>query len=181
MGLPKSRLSWLEGMPLLAWTLRELRSAGWEPVVVLNPADFSHWASLLPDARLVENPHPERGKAGSLVTGLRAVPERARRFLFTAIDQPRPGAIYRQLRGEEAAIVVPEHGTSRGHPVVVSSEFRQELLRAGDDSLGLRGFLDRHRGETVRVPMDDPAWLAWDLNTPAEYENALAFFRQRLP
>lgn len=180
MGLPKGRLPWLAGMQLLPWTLQELKASGWEPVVVLNPVDFAHWAPLLPGERLVENPQPERGKASSLVTGLRAAPESAARFLFTAIDQPRPREIYRQLRDEAAAIVVPEHGASRGHPVAASGAFREELLRAADDSLGLRGFLDRHRGETVRVPVGDPAWLAWDLNTPAEYEAALAFFRKRL-
>ena len=98
--------------------------------------------------------------------------------------QPRPKALYRRLR--EAAqthgrkILVPDRQGGRGHPVVLASSFRNELLALDENSQGLRGLLDAHREETGRLPDCNPAWLRWDLNTSGAYEEALAFFQSQL-
>lgn len=179
MGREKARLPWLEGKPLLRWTLDALTAAGWRPFVVLGPAHFETWHAELPAGCTVLNPAPARGKATSLAAGLRAVPAGARRILIAAVDQPRPPALYERLRLEpgDGKILVPDHAGRRGHPVAVDSVFRRELLALEEASLGLRGWLDGHRAETQRLTEGDSRWPEWNLNTPAAYAEALDFFR----
>jgi len=180
MGRPKADLPWLDGKPLLAWTMDALIRAGWNSRVVLSPSLAATWIPRLPSNSLVVNPRPERGKITSLVAGVEVLPRAAKWILITAIDQPRPPALYQRLREEvESAtqkILVPNHLGHRGHPIVLSGALRDELLAVREDSFGLRGFLDAHREETRRLPGCDPSWLRWDFNTPDAYEEAFAFF-----
>ncbi len=184
MGREKSSLPWLKGQPLLLWMVEELSVAGWSPVVVLRPEHFAFWEFALPKDCAVVNPEPERGKTTSLAAGLHHVPPDAKWLLLTAVDQPRPPALYRRLR--EAAqthsgrILVPDRLGGRGHPVVLAGSLRNQLLALDEGSQGLRGLLNAHREETCRLPDCNPAWLRWDLNTPGVYEEALAFFQSQL-
>jgi len=182
MGREKAGLPWLEGKSLLQWTVDSLATAGWRPLVVLAPERFPAWNGVLPAGCAVLNPDPARGKTTSLAAGLRAVPTGARRILIGAVDQPRPPALYERLRRESAVstaqILVPDFNGRRGHPVVVAGAAREELLALDEGSQGLRGWLDAHRAETRRLTDCDPAWLRWDLNTPAAYEEALRYFQR---
>ena len=184
MGREKSSLPWLKGLPLLLWMVEELSVAGWSPVVVLRPEHFAFWEFALPKGCAVANPEPDRGKTTSLAAGLHHVPPDSKWLLLTAVDQPRPAALYRRLREAAQAhsgrILVPDRLGGRGHPVVLAGSLRNQLLALDEGSQGLRGFLDAHREETYRLPDCNPAWLRWDLNTPGVYEEALAFFQSQL-
>lgn len=184
MGREKARLPWLDGKSLLQWTVDVLESAGWQPLVVLGPNHFAYWNAELPAGCAVLNPDPSRGKTTSLAAGVQSVQRDATRILITSADQPRPPALYERLRRESETsrekILLPDHCGKRGHPIVIAGSARDELLALGEDSQGLRGWLDAHRAETRRLMDCDPAWLKWDLNTPAEYEEALGFFKNYL-
>jgi CTP:molybdopterin cytidylyltransferase MocA len=184
MGREKSSLPWLKGQPLLLWMVEELSAGGWQPVVVLRPENFAFWKSVLPQGCAVINPEPERGKTTSLAAGLHHVPPHAKWLLLTAVDQPRPRALYRRLREAtqtlRGKILVPDRQGRSGHPVVLASSLRNQLLALDESSQGLRGLLNAHREETCRLPDCNPAWLRWDLNTPDAYEEALAFFLSQL-
>ncbi len=178
MGRDKAALPWLGDSPLLPWMVKTLATAGWLPKVVLGPHTEPFWRDRLPGVSLCLNPHPELGKITSIQTGLRAVPPRARRILITAVDQPRPPALYRLLANlaGTSPVLVPDNAGHRGHPVVLSAGLREELAALTETTLGLRGFLDKHRAETTLAAC--PAeWLRWDFNTPGAYREALAWFR----
>lgn len=181
MGREKGGLAWLDGKTLLAWMVEALAGVGWQPFVVLGPHNVSNWSGKLPGATVCLNPEPLRGKITSVAAGLEKLPPQCERLLITAVDQPRPPELYRLLaeKAESAAIVVPDNAGRRGHPVVFEGRFRNAILASlAEDRLGLRGFLDEHRGETTRIPC--PAdWLRWDFNTPEAYEEALAWFREK--
>jgi len=178
MGREKGALPWLGGQPLLWWMLEALRRAEWQPVVVVRPEFFDFWRAEIPREVIVAaNPDPERGKTTSLAVGLRQVPVSAEWLLITSVDQPVRPEWYRRLREETAParILAP----ARGHPIVLAGSFREQLLALDERSLGLRGLLQAHAKEIHRLPdMGEPRW---DLNTPAEYEMALAWFKKAPP
>lgn len=182
MGHPKALLPWLDGKPLVLWLTDVLADAGWQPVAVCGPGVFSEAAALLPAGRAVLHPHPELGKTTSLLAGLAALPAIGGHLLITAVDQPRPPALYQRLAQaalvQPKSILVPDHQGSRGHPVVIRGSLAPRLLNLGESTLGLRGFLDEHRSDTCRLTGLDASWLQWDFNTPAVYEQALTFFRE---
>jgi molybdenum cofactor cytidylyltransferase len=111
-----------------------------------------------------------RNFAVILAAGVQSVPREAQRILITAVDQPRPPALYERLRREADRmhdfILLPSHNGRRGHPVVIPGSARDELLALEEHSLGLRGWLDAHPAETFPLPGCNPLWLKWDLNTP---------------
>lgn len=178
MRRPKAELPWLEDQALLSWMGAQLYSAGWTPVAVTR----SNYA-WFPFAQVV-NPDPERGKSSSLILGVSAVPLDASWILITAVDQPRPVAVYRLLL--EAAcdrsdsVITPEYLGRRGHPLVVSARLREELLSVREESEGLRSLLNEYRKETWCVPGCEPGWLQWDLNEEGEYVRALRYFRENV-
>lgn len=178
MGCDKAALPWLSDSLLLPWMVDALTSAGWLPKVVVGPHTEPFWRERLPDVCLCLNPRPERGKITSVQTGLHALPRDASHILLTAVDQPRPPALYQLLANLAGThpVLVPDNAGHRGHPVVLSANLREDLTSLTEQSLGLRGFLDKHRSDTFLVPC--PAeWQRWDFNTPGAYHEALAWFR----
>jgi len=181
MGRDKSRLPWIEGKTLLSWMVDSLSGAGWQTSAVLGPESFAYWNSILPAGCAVLNPDPARGKTSSLTCGVEKLSPETKWILISAVDQPRRPALYKRLREEaetgRVKIIVPTRGASRGHPVVLSGALRDELLALEENSQGLRGLLDAHRSETDRLPDGDTEDQQWDMNTPANYQDALAFFQ----
>jgi molybdenum cofactor cytidylyltransferase len=180
MGREKASLPWLDGKSLLAWTIETLESAGWDSLAVVGPSQLETWNRLLP-GRIVLNPSPELGKHTSLVKGVEQIPSNASHILVTAVDQPRLPLVYLRLREEaqnhSERILVPDREGHRGHPVVLNGSLRSALLGVSECTLGLRGLLDAHATETCRLRLCDPAWLRWDVNTLADYDEAFHFFQ----
>jgi CTP:molybdopterin cytidylyltransferase MocA len=119
------------------------------------------------------NPDPDSEMGASIALGIQVLaPDTTAVFLALA-DQPViTASTYLRLLAERARtgaqIVVPEFDGHRGHPVLVDLTLRAELLEL-DQGEGLRGFLDRHALDVVRVPVDSAAVLL-DLDTPEQYE-----------
>lgn len=184
MGREKAALPWLDDLALLPWTMNALSTNGWNPLVVTRPEHFEFWKTNLGEDRVALNPHPEFGKTTSLATGIRRLPPTAKWVLLTSVDQPRLPELYHRLRQASAhspsRILVPDNAGRRGHPVILSASLLPELLAMGEDSMGLRGLLDRYESEIERLPDCHPESLRWDFNTPEAYQEALIFFREQL-
>jgi len=181
MGREKAALPWIDGRPLLQWMAEALLASGWEPRIVLSPQRIDGWRSILPAEWLVLNLHPEAGKTTSIAAGAASVPERADWILISAVDQPRPPALYRRLRGETRRcpenFLIPERAGRRDHPVVMRGTLRSRLLNLSEEADGLRGLLDEESDSLRTITDCAPEWLGWDLNTPADYEEALRRFQ----
>lgn len=179
MGRDKTELPWLDGKLLLEWTVDTLWQSGWQPVVVLGPHNHTRWIDVLPRALVVLNPHAGEGKTTSIAAGIQALPSEVDSILLAGIDQPRPPALYASLRREagqraEPILAPDKHGRS-GHPIVCHARLRDRLAHLSEEHQGLRGFLQDHLDSVYRLPCD-AAWLQWDLNTPAAYQEALDWF-----
>ncbi len=179
MGQDKASLPWLHGKTLLEWMAESLSQNGWKPVVVLGPHNHQDWIGRLCVATLVLNSRASEGKTTSLATGAQALPERVHSIMLTAVDQPRPPALYRLLRESAVQraepIIVPENGRRRGHPIVLKNILRERLTHLNEEALGLRELLNEHVASVHRLPCE-PDWLRWDCNTPVAYKEALRWF-----
>ncbi len=65
-------------------------------------------------------------------------------------------------------ILVPVWEGRRGHPVLISAGYREEILTRFDAE-GLRGLLRAHPNDIEEVASTDSSILD-DLDTPADYE-----------
>lgn len=109
----------------------------------------------------------------SIARGVERISGETSAVLITPADHPAvaPQIIEELIethRREGARIVIPVWRGRGGHPVLVSLEFREELLRL-DESRGLRGLFDARRGEVRRLPVLSP-FVARDMDTWEDYE-----------
>jgi molybdenum cofactor cytidylyltransferase len=145
-------------------------------VVVIREGDVQVRAAL-GHRRLsfVENPDRGGDMLSSVRCGLRALPPTARTIVVAPGDQPSlEPELIRQLlaafRAGGRGILVPVCRGRRGHPLVFTARFRDEVLNSHDGT-GLRGLLQDHPADLLEWPTHDAAVLE-DLDTPADYQRS---------
>ncbi len=184
MGRPKPLLPWGDDT-LVEWQVEQLVAAGATEVVVVLGYEADAIGRRLADApaRCVVNAAYREGRASSLRCGAAALTAPVvEAVLILGVDQPRPAWLTRLLIERwrlpgGAAVVQPRLGEHKSHPVLVNGPLLAELAAVREEDLGLRAVLERHAGETAIVAVERPE-LDVDLNTPADYEAALAAFER---
>ena len=181
MGQPKALLPWC-GVALIEYQVRELDEAGFAEIVVVLGHAADEVRSHVPEtARIVVNENYRQGRASSLRAGAAALPDDAEPIVILNVDQPRPGTLLSKLRVAHAEggapITIPTFEGKRGHPPVLAGSLLPKLREASEEEQGLRGVIAAHEAEVREVAVSSPIVLL-DLNTPEDYERALAEFGQ---
>ncbi len=184
MGRPKPLLPWGD-VTLIEYHVRELLAAGVDDVVVV----LGHLADEVrphvpPEARMAVNDAYRRGRASSLRAGAAALADDADPIFVLSVDQPRPRDVLRSLllahREGGATITLPVAHGRRGHPPVLSGSLLPELRNASEEDRGLRGVMGAHQEAIRETDLSLPVVLL-DINTPAQYRQALARFGMAAP
>jgi molybdenum cofactor cytidylyltransferase len=181
MGRLKQLLPW-DGVPLVAWQALQLRNAGAETVVVVLGHAAEEIRPAVPDfATSVVNDAYREGRATSLRCGAGALPDTTEAVLILSVDQPRPAWLTHRLierwRQGRPLVVSPRFENGYGHPILVDGSLLPELRQVTEATLGLRAVIDAHVSEAVSVPVENQT-VHVDLNTPADYEAALASYER---
>ena len=181
MGRLKQLVPW-NGRPLVQWQAEQLRDAGVDDVVVVlgHRADEIRKA-VLAWCRVVVNEAYKDGRATSLRAGALALQDNTEALFILSVDQPRPAWLSRRLlqkwRETHAPIVSPKFPRRYGHPVLLDGSLLPELREVEEATQGLRAVVQTHTSQAVAVPIANEA-LDYDMNTPADYEAALAAFER---
>lgn len=119
----------------------------------------------------VVNPDPSSEMGASIERGVASLSASTQAVLIALTDQPAiPATMIRQIVDAwraGAKLVIPEFNGRGGHPVLVSLDFRDELLRL-DPEQGLKGFFDAHKDQVVRLRVNS-SYIARDLDTWDDY------------
>jgi len=179
MGRPKALLPWGDAT-LIEYQVRELHAAGFDEIVVVLGHAAGEFRPHVPaKARVVVNEAYREGRASSLRVAASALSDEADPIVVLSIDQPRPRRVHEWLlsahRNSGTLITVPTSHGRRGHPAVVAGSLLSELRNASERKHGLRGIIAAHDGDVREVPVDSPV-IFLNINTPEEYERALAQF-----
>jgi molybdenum cofactor cytidylyltransferase len=153
-------------------TLRSLARVLDRVVAVVRPGDAPLLELLQAggaDVAICER--AAEGMGASLACGVARASQRwsdATGWLVVLADMPwlAPASIAAVaaalVRG--SALAAPAYAGRRGHPVGISSRFRDDLLALSGDE-GARGLLAAHRGEVELIATSDPSVLR-DVDTP---------------
>lgn len=175
MGKTKLILDW-QGKPILQHVLDTLRdSPVGEVILVLgHEAEQIRGKIQVPGIQVVINPDYREGMSTSLRRGILAANPDSQAFLAVLADQPgiNPKIIEALTLNFRHAfpgknIVVPVFKGHRGHPVLFSAKYREEILRLEGD-VGGREILARHPHEVLTVEMDTDA-VIMDVDTEEDY------------
>ena len=189
MGTLKALLDW-RGRFLIIHQIVALREAGADEVVVVlgHRADelqarvgVNRDVYALGGVRCVHNPDYAEGKTTSIKTGLRAISDgqdSGGPILMLNVDQPRSADVIRKVLeahqdSDGALITIPTCNGKGGHPIALARELHGEMLEITEVTQGMRAVTERHKAATQRVELGAPE-LLWDVNTPEQYQAALA-------
>jgi molybdenum cofactor cytidylyltransferase len=173
MGTQKLLLP-LGDRPVIACVVDEVLRSPVDRVFVVIAPDGSLIAEALAGRRVefVANPDPESEMLASVRCGLRATPQDCAAALVVPGDHPGVTAevISSLIEAFEAGargIVVPAYNGRRGHPLLLSMRYRNEILTRYDDT-GLRGLLRAHAGDVHEVEVPT-AGVVEDMDLPEDY------------
>jgi CTP:molybdopterin cytidylyltransferase MocA len=181
MGRMKQLVPW-DGRPLVQWQAEQLRDGGADEVVVVLGYRAEEIRAAVPDwCSIVINRAYRDGRATSLKAGALALADETEALLILSVDQPRPAWLSRRLlqrwRATGAPIVSPKFPRRFGHPVLLDGSLLPELRQVDEATQGLRAVVQKHAAQAIAVHIDNEA-LDYDMNTPEDYESALAAFQR---
>jgi len=126
---------------------------------------------------IVDNPDYPSGMLSSVRCGLRALPRECQGVMVALGDQPSITTnliddIIQAFKANHKGIVVPVFQNRRGHPILLSTRYRDEILSQYDDA-GLRDLLHAHPDDVLELAVSDPCVLS-DMDCPEDYQRELA-------
>jgi molybdenum cofactor cytidylyltransferase len=171
----------LGGKPVITRVVDELLRSPVELILVVVGRDGELIREALRDRQVqfIENPDHASDMLGSIRCGLRALPAACGGILVAVGDQPGISGelvseMIRSFRTGNSRIVVPDFEGNRGHPVLLSAKYRNELLHHHDGN-GLRGLLDAHAEEVLQMAVTSRSVIE-DMDTPEDYERQRILF-----
>jgi molybdenum cofactor cytidylyltransferase len=180
MGQPKLLMK-VGGRAIIRYVVESVLSGGVDSVWVVTGADVEPIEAALAgiEVQIAVNPAPEEGQAGSVRTGIAALPPSVDAVLIALGDQPllAPSIIPALLAARRTSpklIVAPRYRDGQGNPVVFKREIFPELLRLTGDQ-GARPIIQKEPTRVEWVELDLP--MPPDVDTPDDYEKIRANLR----
>jgi len=132
---------------------------------------------------VVNNPNYKSGMLSSVRCGLANLPEKCRAVMVLLGDQPSvtTGLVDQMLQTfatTEKSILVPLYKGKRGHPILFSSHYRDEILTHYSD-VGLRGLLHSHPNDIYELAVSNASVLC-DMDYPEDYRRELGSHEQNI-
>jgi molybdenum cofactor cytidylyltransferase len=175
--------------PLLKWGTRTVigacidnlkRSRVDEIIVVLGFRESEIRARLAgAGVQFAINREYSKGMLSSLKTGLPLVSPRCEGVLVALVDQPMVGPdvinpLVISFGDYEKRISIPTYEGKHGHPIIISRDFEEEIMKLDDaDPEGLKALINEHRHEIQEVPVESSAILE-DIDSPEDYARLVA-------
>lgn len=169
------------GRAIIRYVVESVLAGGVDSVWVVTGPDVEPIEAALAgfEVQIVVNPAPEEGQAGSVRTGIAALPPSVDAVLIALGDQPSlaPSIIPALLAARRASpklIVAPRYRDGQGNPVLFKREIFPELLRLTGDQ-GARPIIQKEPARVEWVELDLP--MPPDVDTPDDYEKIRANLR----
>ena len=128
--------------------------------------------------KIAINPIYRQGMSTSLVKGLSLVNDKSKAIMVALADQPLINSqtinrLVEESLGYDKGIVIPTYQAERGHPVIFSSEYKEELLGLKGD-VGGKQTIKEHPKDILEVIADSKV-ITMDINTVNDYYTHLKF------
>jgi molybdenum cofactor cytidylyltransferase len=173
MGTQKMLLPFGDGT-IVERVVRAALDASLQGIVVVLGADEARVREKLAPypVTFAVNADWRRGMLSSVQTGFEALPEKATAVVVMLGDQPFVKAetvdeLVAHHRENRKGIVLPVHGSRRGHPVLIDKKYGAEIVALGPEGT-LREVVHAHAADVLEVEIDDPDILR-DIDTPEDY------------
>jgi molybdenum cofactor cytidylyltransferase len=132
---------------------------------------------------IVNNPDYESGMLSSVRCGLKSLPEKCRAVMVVLGDQPSITTelidqMLKSFAATEKDILIPLYKGKRGHPILFSLKYRDEIMTHYDD-VGLRGLMHKHSEDMFELEVPTASVLC-DMDYPQDYRRELGLNEQNM-
>jgi molybdenum cofactor cytidylyltransferase len=171
--------------PLLAWgsgtvidaCVKSLRDSRLGQIIVVLGHREAEIRSRLAGSgvEFAINPDYKLGMLSSVKTALSQLSPQSTAVLIALVDQPMVTAeminqIIDAYEKGDKRVVLPVYEGRHGHPIILSRDFEEEIMRLEDLSPeGLRTLINAYRDEILEVPVNSAA-VTDDIDRPEDYE-----------
>lgn len=183
MGSPKMLLPW-KGKTIIEQVVENALASYVSGVVLVLGAGSYGIKSITSRYDIIHcyNEQYQSGMLSSVRCGFNALPDECSAVVVMPGDQPMIGAdeINRVItaRGRSGkGIVVPVYEGRRGHPLLIDSSYREEVMALPENE-GLRALAARYPGDVFEAETDDPS-VVRDIDTREDYLNELKIIDKR--
>lgn len=159
MGIPKLLLPFRGSTMMEQSVSNLLNSRVNEIIVVVGFSAEEHEEKIAKKpVKIVVNPLYEHGMSTSIRAGLDVIHEKTKAVMIALADQPLIGTktinrLIREFQKHGKGIAVPVYQGKRGHPVIFSIEYKEELMRLEGD-IGGRQIIDEHQEDVLEIPVN---------------------------
>jgi len=167
------------GSTILATTIDRYTNSVVDEVIVVLGHDAETVRPVISGRplKVVVNTDYRQGISTSIITGLKNIDNHAGAVLIALGDQPlidigTINLLIAEFSNHEKGIAVPIYRERRGHPVIFSIKYKNELLSLIGDT-GARDVIRRHLSDVLEVPVNNEA-VCLDIDTPESYQSALS-------
>ncbi len=181
MGCQKLLLP-LGGIPMIRRVVDEILASPVDRTFVVVGEDATQIQRALEGCRVevVVNDSGRDDMLASVRCGLQAFPGSCGAILVVLGDQPglKRSLVAGLISAAQTTgrnLVVPVYGGHRGHPLLFSARFKDEVMTEFDGT-GLRGLLAKHPAEVFEFPTDSPAVIE-DIDTLEDYHHHFKTFQ----
>tara|TARA_B100000945_G_scaffold143727_1_gene114975 strand:+ start:26599 stop:27189 length:591 start_codon:yes stop_codon:yes gene_type:complete len=152
---------------LIGWISGRLSSRFADLTVVVNQGNFGEISRLLPNANVILNPEPDKGRTGSLKVGISSIDSsRGTEYRLLVVPVDRPGfsdsTLERLLSSEETCC--PMKKGRGGHPLMISNDDVKKV-RVSSAHLPLKEIIEASRFEVF------DRFLDLNIDTPEDVRN----------
>lgn len=180
MGVPNKLLLPFRGKTVLHTVAASIIASGVDELIVVtgHEAERAKTAFKGLPVCFVPNPGYASGMTSSIQAGVRAAQGEGYLIcpgdlpLLTEADYRRIVLFFKDLfRSDPKAICVPEFQGTRGHPVLFSAYYRNEIMQHSAPE-GCKRILKAHPNHVYEISFSQPSILM-DIDTPEAYQNLL--------
>ena len=174
----KPLLKW-QNTTLIEYQIKTLFDAGVDEVMVVVGYNYKSITPYIENSKasFVINNKFARGRATSIIEGMKFVSPDTTSIMILGVDQPRNSVIINQLIYQHSSldylITYPSFDGKGGHPIIFSSLLREELMLISETSSGIRLITEKYKDKINKVEMQEPLVRLY-LNTSHEYSEAFA-------
>lgn len=125
--------------------------------------------------RITVNRAYQRGLSTSIIAGLSLVDEKSQAIMIALADQPvidskTINRLINEFNSHDKGIAIPTYRGRRGHPVIFSIKYKEELFHLKGD-IGGRQIIREHPDDVLEVAVDSEG-INIDIDTGSDYIGA---------
>ena len=177
MGIPKGLLNF-EGKLFLTHQIEQLLNMGFRKIIAVFGKNEDIYREKIPELNritVIVNPTPEKGQFSSIQCGLLSLSNVSQSACFILpLDVPCPDLdVWEKLTIEliltDAYAAIPEFQGKKGHPVLISEDFRQHLLHCDSGNrldFEIHKIIDQNKAKIISV---DDKKVTLNINTLEEW------------